>query len=101
LCMLYLDQSDKLTILTQFIQEGIENQEKIIYIADSTSFKEEKEFFELELSIKAMEKQEEDFTMELNSGITDHMILSEIASKIKGLKDKIDDQTLRWLELSE
>jgi len=65
------------------------------------TFKEEKEFSELELSIKAMEKQEEDFTIELNSGITDHMILSEIASKIKGLKDKIDDQTLRWLELSE
>ena len=65
------------------------------------SFKEEKEFSELEICIKELEKQAEDFTLELNSGITDHIKLSDIASKIKDIKDTIDDQTLRWLELSD
>jgi ATP-binding cassette subfamily F protein uup len=65
------------------------------------SFKEEKEFSELEICIKELEKQAEDFTLELNSGITDHIKLSDIATKIKDIKDTIDDQTLRWLELSD
>ncbi|HQS50879.1 MAG: ABC transporter [Sphingobacteriales bacterium 17-39-43] len=65
------------------------------------SFKEEKERSELEISIKELEEQVEVLTLELNSGITDHNKLTDIATKIKDIKDKIDEQTFRWLELSE
>lgn len=65
------------------------------------SFKEEKERSELEISIKELEEQVEVLTLELNSGITDHNKLTDIGTKIKDIKDKIDEQTFRWLELSE
>lgn len=65
------------------------------------SFKEEKERSELEKSIKELEEQVEVLTLELNSGITDHNKLTDIATKIKDIKEKIDEQTFRWLELSE
>ena len=65
------------------------------------SFKEEKELSELEKSIKELENQTEILTSELNSGISDHNKLRDIANQIKEIKEKIDDQTFRWLELSE
>ncbi len=65
------------------------------------SFKEEKERSELEISIKELEEQVEVLTLELNSGIMDHNKLTDIATKIKDIKEKIDEQTFRWLELSE
>ncbi|MDO8993829.1 ABC-F family ATP-binding cassette domain-containing protein [Daejeonella sp.] len=65
------------------------------------SFKEKKERSEFEISIKELEQQTEALTSELNSGITDHNKLTDIATKIKDIKDKIDEQTFRWLELSE
>ena len=65
------------------------------------SFKEEKERSELEMSIKKLEEQAELLTAELNSGITDHNKLSLIATNIKEVNDMIEEQTFRWLELSE
>jgi len=65
------------------------------------SFKEEKELQSLETETKELEKQVEILTSELNSGITDHTQLSEIAIKIKDLKDDIDSKTMRWLELTD
>lgn len=65
------------------------------------SFKEQKELDDLESETKLLEKNIETLTTELNSGITDHTKLSEIALQIQSLKDEIDIKTLRWLELSE
>lgn len=65
------------------------------------SFKEIKEFENLEISIKEQEDRINRLTAELNSGITEHIRLSEIATEIKNLKDEVDEMTLRWLELSE
>jgi ATP-binding cassette subfamily F protein uup len=65
------------------------------------SFKEQKELDDLESDTKGLEKNIESLTAELNSGITDHTKLSEIALKIQSLKDEMDIKTLRWLELSE
>ena len=65
------------------------------------SFKEEKERSELELNIKNLDEQAELLTAELNSGITDHNKLTLIANSIKEIKDMIEEQTFRWLELSE
>jgi ATP-binding cassette subfamily F protein uup len=63
------------------------------------SFKEEKELQGLETETKELEKQVDILTSTLNSGITDHTQLSEIALQIKDLKDDIDTKTMRWLEL--
>ena len=65
------------------------------------SFKEQKELDDLESETKLLENNIETLTTELNSGITDHTKLSEIALQIQSLKDEIDIKTLRWLELSE
>lgn len=65
------------------------------------SFKEEKEIADLEKGIKEIEKQIDVLTMELNSGISDHTKLADIAHQIKHLKDEMDGNTLRWLELSD
>ena len=65
------------------------------------SFKEEKELESLEAETEKLEKQIEGLTTELNSGIADHAQLSEIAIKIKNLKENIDGMTMRWLELTD
>lgn len=65
------------------------------------SFKEEKEIQDLETSIKNHESKISGLTIELNSGITDHLKLSDMAQQIKLLTDKIDTETLRWLELTD
>ncbi len=65
------------------------------------SFKEEKEITDLEKSIKEIEKQIDLLTVELNSGISDHTKLLDIAHQIKHFKDEMDGNTLRWLELSD
>ncbi len=65
------------------------------------SFKEEKELESLEAETEKLEKQIEGLTTELNSGITDHAQLSEMAIKIKNLKENIDGMTMRWLELTD
>lgn len=65
------------------------------------SFKEEKELQNIESETEELEKQVEVLTSELNSGITDHTHLSEIAKKIRALKENIDNMTMRWLELTD
>ncbi len=65
------------------------------------SFKEEKELQSIESETEELEKRMEVLTSELNSGITDHTQLSEIAIKIKALKENIDNMTMRWLELTD
>lgn len=65
------------------------------------NFKEEKELEGLESETEKLEKQIEELTTELNSGITDHVQLSEIAIKIKDLKENVDEMTMRWLELTD
>ncbi len=65
------------------------------------NFKEEKELEGLESETEKLEKQIEELTTELNSGITDHVQLSEIAIKIKDLKENVDKMTMRWLELTD
>ena len=65
------------------------------------SFKEQKELTDLETSIKLLEAQVIGLTEQLNSGITDHNELSELARSIQVKKDDIDQKTLRWLELTD
>jgi ABC transport system ATP-binding/permease protein len=65
------------------------------------SFKEKQEFENLQGEIQSLEKKKTELTTRLNSGITDHIKLQEIAAQIQELDDQIESKTFRWLELSE
>ncbi len=65
------------------------------------SFKEEKELADIEAEVKNIEESILTLTTELNSGITDHNKLSDLAQQIKKQTEELDSKTLRWLELSE
>ncbi len=65
------------------------------------SFKEKQEFENLQGEIQSLEKKKTDLTLTLNSGITDHLKLQEIADQIQQVNDQIESKTFRWLELSE
>lgn len=77
------------------------NNLKTEFQKQKLSFKEEKELEAIEAETKELEKQVEILTSQINSGITDHTQLSEIAIKIKDLKDEVDTKTMRWLELTD
>lgn len=65
------------------------------------SFKEEKEISDLEKSIAILEKEISELTEQINSGISDHIKLSEIALAIQSKKEQADNETFRWLELTD
>jgi ATP-binding cassette subfamily F protein uup len=65
------------------------------------SFKEKLEFEQLQPEIQILEKRKEELTNALNSGISDHEELQKLAAQVQDIVDKIDEKSLRWLELSE
>jgi ATP-binding cassette subfamily F protein uup len=65
------------------------------------SFKETHEYEQLEKEIPKLEARIEELATEMNSGISDHLRLSEISQEIKKLTDSLDEKSLRWLELAE
>ncbi len=64
------------------------------------NFKEQKELEGLEKEIASIESDIAAQTERLNT-ITDHEELMKISSSIQTLKDKLDDQSMRWMELME
>jgi ATP-binding cassette subfamily F protein uup len=81
---------------TKAVEQTINTQNK-----KKLSFKEEKELRDIENNIKVLETEVLDLSEKINSGITDHEELSEIALLIQAKKDQIDEKTLRWLELTD
>lgn len=65
------------------------------------SFKEKQELQQLQIDIEALEKSKAELTVQLDGGLTDHVKLQELALQVKQVSEKLDDKTLRWLELSE
>ncbi len=65
------------------------------------SYKEQKEYEQLEQDIDALEKEKAALEARLNTGITDFEILQEISGKIKAIMNQLDEKTLRWMELEE
>ncbi|MBK8292991.1 MAG: ABC-F family ATP-binding cassette domain-containing protein [Flammeovirgaceae bacterium] len=69
--------------------------------AKNMSLKEKQEFEQLQPEIQILEKRKEELTNALNSGISDHEELQKLAAQVQDIVDKIDEKSLRWLELSE
>ncbi len=65
------------------------------------SFKERKEFEELNEAIPSLEAEKARLETELSSGTLSPDALVEHSQRISTLMEEIDEKTMRWLELSE
>ncbi|HJP63395.1 MAG TPA: ABC-F family ATP-binding cassette domain-containing protein [Mucilaginibacter sp.] len=64
-------------------------------------FKEQQELQTLDKEIPKVELEIKKLTEQLNSGLTDHNQLSDLARQIELLTNKLDEKSLRWMELTE
>jgi ATP-binding cassette subfamily F protein uup len=65
------------------------------------SFKEQKEFEDLEKEMAKLEAEKEVLIEKLNGGSEDFQLLANWAKEIETLKNTLEEKELRWLELSE
>jgi ATP-binding cassette subfamily F protein uup len=65
------------------------------------AFKELKELETLDKEITQIENKIKTLTAELNSGLSDHQQLNEMAQKIAALNSQLDEKSIRWIELTE
>ncbi len=66
------------------------------------SYMEQREFNQLETEIPELEEKKQKLEDLLASGtLTDYKDLEDKAAELKALEEKVDESTMRWLELSE
>lgn len=65
------------------------------------TFKEKREFEQLEVEIAALEKEQREIEEALCSGTLSIGELTEKSKRLPILKDELDEKSMRWLELSE
>ncbi len=65
------------------------------------SFKEKREFEQLEKEIEQLEKEQQMIEEALCSGTLSVEELTEKSKRLPQLKDELDEKSMRWLELSE
>jgi len=76
-------------------------KEKSARIKTKRSFKENKEYNELEGLIDQLEKEKIELENELDKGLSDYKELEEIGKRIQEVNLLIDEKTFRWLELDD
>ena len=65
------------------------------------SYKEKREFEQLEKDIAALEAEQRQIEEALCGGTTSVEQITEMSKRLPLLKDELDEKSLRWLELSE
>lgn len=99
----YLDETEK-------EQKQISNQQKenqntsrstLSAIKKKKSFKEQKEFEQLEKEIHTFEIEKKQLETRLSEIGTDYIELDKVTKRIAALIDQIDEKSFRWLELDE
>jgi len=65
------------------------------------SYKEKQEYERLQGELEALEKQKAEVEGKLATGTTDHKQLQQWSEEVGAINAKIDEKTMRWLELSE
>lgn len=65
------------------------------------TFKEKKEYEELQQAIQLLEKEKADLTDRLSVAGTNNDELIKISTRIAAITAELDEKTLRWLELDE
>ena len=82
------------TLKQQKPQNTTQNRRKM-------SYKEKREFEQLEREIAALEAEQKRLEEELCSGTLSIDALTEKSKRLPQLKDELDEKSLRWLELAE
>ena len=72
-----------------------------VSVRKKMTFKEKREFEQLERDIAALEKEQKIIEEELCSGKLTIGELTEKSKRLPVLKDELDEKSMRWLELSE
>lgn len=65
------------------------------------TFKEKKEYEDLQAAIQLLEKEKTDLTNKLSAAGTSNDELIKISKRIETITGEVDEKTLRWLELDE
>ena len=65
------------------------------------SYKEKQEYEQLQADIESLEKQKRELEATLNSGLSDHVQLQELALQLQSINSQVEQKTARWIELSE
>ena len=65
------------------------------------SFKEKREFQQLEKDIAALEAEQHEIEQQLCSGTLSVEQLTEKSRRLPVLKEQLEEKEMRWLELSE
>lgn len=65
------------------------------------SYKEKREFEQLQQDIASLEKEKQTITVQLNSGSLPFDQLQQLSVRISEITGLLDEKELRWLELSE
>jgi len=65
------------------------------------TFKEKREFEQLEKDIATLEKEQHEIEELLCSGTLSVNELTEKSKRLPTIKDELDEKEMRWLELSE
>ena len=65
------------------------------------SFKEKKEFEQLEIDIEALEAEKAQIESALSSGNISVQEITDLSKRLPVLNDELDEKSMRWLELSE
>ena len=65
------------------------------------TYKEKREFEQLEKAIAALEEEQRQIEAALCGGTTSVEQITEMSKRLPVLKDELDEKSMRWLELSE
>jgi ATP-binding cassette subfamily F protein uup len=65
------------------------------------SFKERREFEQLEKEIAELEQEKRDIEAALCGGVSDVDEITRLSKRLPEVNDQIDEKSMRWLELSE
>ena len=97
-------QSSQSSQISQSTQSSQSSQTKSSYRHDDRrrmSYKEKREFEQLERDIAALEEEQHLLEEQLCSGTLSVEELTEKSKRLPQLKDELDEKSMRWLELSE
>lgn len=75
-------------------------QEEIKSNARKLSFKEKREFEELETEIPKLQKLKEELTIQISEPDLDFEMIQKISQELEKIIAQIDEKEMRWLELS-
>ena len=65
------------------------------------SYKEKREFEQLEKDIEVLETEKEEITAKMSSGNLEHQDLLNFSQRMEVIINDLDEKEMRWLELSE